>query len=157
MKMNIPDNAKKSMAICFVTCALMISVQAQSTVLTLKGGSATVTKTIQPRSESAAHYYNLKLRKGQRYEIKVESKGLFLSKENECGMVFELFDDKNEAVFIGDSMVGIDVWAGEVEKTGDYKIKVALSCLEGFTTAELRKKKPIIKYALRVQTKQRQS
>ena len=157
MKMNIADIGKKSLALCFMTCALMVSAQAQSTVLTLKGGGAIVRKTIQPRSESAADYYNLKLRKGQRYEIKVESKSLFLSKENECGMVFELFDDKNEAVFIGDSMVGIDVWTGEVEKTGDYKIKVALSCLEGVTTAELRKKKPIIKYALRIQTKPRQS
>jgi uncharacterized membrane protein len=153
--MNIADNAKKSMAICFVTCALVISAQAQSTVLTLKGGSATVRKTIQPRSESAAHYYNIKLRKGQRYEIKVDSKGLFLSKENECGMVFELFDEKNEAVFIGDSMVGIDVWEGEVEKTGNYKIKVAMSCLEGSTTAELRKKKPTFNYSLRIQTKPR--
>jgi hypothetical protein len=155
--MNIVGHAKKSTAICFVTCALMICAQAQSTALTLKGGGAIVRKTIQPRSESAADYYNLKLRKGQRYEIKVESKGLFLSKENECGMVFELFDDKNEAVFIGDSMVGIDAWQGEVEKTGNYKIKVVLSCIEGFTTADLRKKKPIIKYALRIQTKQRQS
>jgi hypothetical protein len=44
---------------------------------------------------------------------------------------FQLSDNEGEAVFIGDDMVGIKEWEGEVEKTGGYKIRVAMSCLEG--------------------------
>jgi hypothetical protein len=36
---------------------------------------------------------------------------------------FQLFDGGGEAVFIGDDMVGIDEWDGEVEKTGAIKSK----------------------------------
>jgi hypothetical protein len=154
MKLNISGNAKKTLAICFIMCAVSLSADARKiTPLTLKNGGATVKKTVQPRSRDDADFYALKLRKGQVVEIKVDAKGLFLSAENECSMFFELFDDRGQAVFIGDSMTGIDVWKGEIEKTGDYQIKVAMSCIEGFTAKQLRRKKLVFKYSLTVRVK----
>jgi hypothetical protein len=131
----------------------MICAHAQTSRLTFKSGIATVKTVIRPLKESDAHFYSLDLRKGQTVRIRVIAKGLFLSKENECSVFFQLFDGEGEAVFIGDDMVGIDDWQGEVEKTGAYKIKVAMSCLEGFTAGELRRKKPIFKYSLDVRKK----
>lgn len=151
--MRIAHAARKGLAVCLLTCSLMICANAQTTRLTFKSGRATVKTVIRPLKESDAHFYTLNLRKGQTVEIKVLAKGLFLSKENECSMFFQLFDGSGEAVFIGDDMVGIDVWDGEVEKTGDYKIKVYMSCLEGFTAGELRKKKPLFNYTLDVRMK----
>ncbi|HEX8834651.1 MAG TPA: hypothetical protein VF719_10645, partial [Abditibacteriaceae bacterium] len=138
MKSGMGGNANKSLGISFMICVFMVSsAQAQRTVLTLKNGSATVKKIMQPRRESDAHVYFLNLRKGRTVAIKVDAKGLFLSKENECSVFFDLYDDKGELVFIGDDMVGIDTWKGEVEKTGNYQIKVAFKCIEGFTTNDL--------------------
>jgi hypothetical protein len=134
-------------------CSFMVCAQAQTSILTFNSGSATVKTIIRPRTESDAHFYSLSLRKGQTVAIKIAANGLYLTKENECSMYFQLFDDGGEAVFIGDSMVGIDEWQGEVEKTGVYKIKVAMSCIEGFTASQLRKKKPTFKYSLSVQMK----
>jgi hypothetical protein len=131
----------------------MICAHAQTSGLTFQSGRATVKTVIRPLKESDAHFYSLNLRKGQTVGIKVIAKGLFLSKENECSMFFQLFDGEGEAVFIGDDMVGIDEWEGVVEKTGGYKIKVAMSCIEGFTAGQLRKKKPTFKYSLDVRIK----
>jgi hypothetical protein len=153
MKMKIPESAKKVAAVCFVMCCLMISAHGQNSTLVFTKGKATAKKIIQPRSRTDAHFYFLKLRKGQIVAIKVLAKGLYLTKENECSVYFRLFDDKGGEVFIGDSMNGIDDWEGTVEKTGNHKIKVAFDCLEGFTTSELRKKKPSLKYTLHVQMK----
>jgi hypothetical protein len=86
-------------------------------------------------------------------EIKVVSNSLRLSAENECGMYFELFDGKGEQVFLGDTPDGIERWEGVIEEGGDYKIKVYMNCLEGFTTADLRKKKPTFNYSLTVRLK----
>jgi len=86
-------------------------------------------------------------------EIKVISNTIYLEEENGCGMYFELFDDKGEQVFLGDAPDGIDNWKGRIEKTGNYKIKVLMSCLGSYSTADLRKKKPRFKYSLVVQTK----
>lgn len=151
--MRIAHAARKGLAVCFLTCGLMICAHAQTSRLTFKSGRATVKTVIRPLKESDAHFYTLNLRKGQTVGIKVVARGLFLSKENECSMFFQLFDSGGEAVFIGDDMVGIDEWDGEVEKTGGYKIKVYMSCLEGFTAGELRKKKPTFKYTLDVRIK----
>ena len=153
MKMRIVYHAKKSLAVCFLMCGFMICAHAQKSTLAFKTGKATVKEIIQPRKKGDAHFYSLKIRKGQTVDIKVESKGIFLSRENECGLFFELFDDKGEAVWIGDSMVGIDVWDGVIEKTGNYKIKVAMQCIEGYTASQLRRKKPIFNYSLHVQMK----
>lgn len=153
MKLRIARHAQKGLAVCFLMCGLMVGAHAQTSTLTFKNGKATVKKIIQPRRESDAHFYLLKMRKGQLVNIEVIAKGLFLSKENECSVFFELYDEKGEMVFIGDDMVGIDKWKGEVEKTGNYKIKVAFNCLEGFTENELRKKKPALNYTLQVQLK----
>ena len=131
----------------------MICAHAQTSRLIFQSGRATVKNVIRPLTKSDAHFYSLNLRKGQTVGIKVIAKGLFLSKENECSMFFQLFDGEGEAVFIGDDMVGIDEWEGEVEKTGGYKIKVYMSCLEGFTAGELRRKKPTFKYTLDVRMK----
>lgn len=153
MKMRIARNARRGLVACFLMCGLLVGAHAQTSTLTFKNNRATVKKIIQPRRESDAHSYFLKLRKGQKVEIKVEAKGLFLSKENECSVFFDLFDEKGELVFIGDDMVGIDHWNGEVEKAGNYQIKVSFKCIEGFTTNELRKKKPALNYTLNVQMK----
>lgn len=134
-------------------CSFIVYAHAQKSTLTFKNGKATVKNIIQPRRDTDAHFYFLKLRKGQIVEIEVVANGAYLTKENECSVYFELFDDKSAAVFIGDSMVGIDEWEGEIEKTGNYKIKVAMHCIEGFTTSQLRKKKPTFKYSLNVQMK----
>lgn len=153
MKSRIAYHAQKNLAVCFLMCSLVICAHSQTSTLTFKNGKATVKKIIQPRRESDAHFYLLKLRKGQLVEIKVIAGSIFLSKENECSVFFELFDDKGEAVFIGDSMTGIDEWDGEIEKTGNYKIKVAMSCIEGFTASQLRKKQPTFNYTLQAQMK----
>jgi hypothetical protein len=153
MKMLITRKAGKCLAACLMLCGLMFSAHAQRTLLTLKNGKATVRKTIQPRKEGDAHFYFLKLRKGQTVEIKVVSKSLHLSGENECGMYFDLFDGKGEQMFLGDTPDGIDKWEGKIEEAGDYKIKVYMNCLEGYTTADLRRKKPAFNYSLAVQLK----
>ena len=153
MKLHIADYARNGLAVCVLMCSFMVCAHAQKTTLIFKNGKATVKKIIQPRRESDAHLYFLKLRKGQTVGIKVEAGSFFLSKENECSVFFELFEDMGGAVFIGDSMVGIDVWDGKIEKTGNYKIKVAMECIEGYTTNQLRKKKPTFKYSLNVQLK----
>jgi hypothetical protein len=153
MKMRIAYDARKGLAACFLLCGLMIPAPAQTTTLAFKNGKATVRKIIRPRKESDADLYALRLRKGQTVAIKVAAGSFFLSKDNECSVFFELFDGAGEAVWIGDSMTGIDDWDGAVEKTGNYKIKVAMQCLEGFVTSELRKKKPALNYTLQVQMK----
>ena len=153
MKLRIARRAQRGLAVSFLMCGLVVCAHAQTSTLTFKNGKATARKIIQPRRESDAHFYLLKMRKGQMVSIKVDAKGLFLSKENECSVFFDLFDEKGEIVFTGDDMVGIDQWKGEVEKTGNYKIKVSFKCLEGFTESELRKKKPALSYALNVQLK----
>lgn len=131
----------------------MIAAHAQSTLLTLKNGKAAVRKIIQPRRTSDAHFYLLKLRKGQTVEIKDVSNSLHLSGENECGMCFALYDGKGEQMLLGDAPDGIERWEGVIEEAGDYKIKVYMNCLEGFTTADLRKKRPTFNYSLAVQLK----
>lgn len=153
MRSKISGKAQKCLAVCFLLCGLMVCAQAQTSTLTFKNNKATVKKIIHPRRESDAQFYLLKLRKGQSVEINVEANSQFLSKENECSVFFELYDERGEAVFIGDDMVGIDKWKGEIERTGSYKIKVAMNCIEGFTANQLRKKKPTFNYSLIVQTK----
>lgn len=153
IKIRITLNAGKSLAVCFMLCGFMISAHAQRTLLTLKNGKATVKKIIQPRRKGDAHFYFLKLRKGQAVEIKVVSNSLSLSAENGCGMYFDLFDGKGEQMFLGDTPDGIDTWEGVIKEAGDYKIKVYMNCLEGFTTADLRKKKPTFNYSLAVRLK----
>jgi len=151
--MRIAHAARKGLAVCFLTCGLMICAHAQTSRLTFQSGRATVKNVIRPLKKSDAHLYSLDLRKGQTVGIKVAANEIYLTKENECSVYFQLFDGGGEAVFIGDDMVGINEWQGEVEKTGDYKIKVAMSCVEGFTAGQLRKKKPTFKYSLDVRMK----
>ena len=139
---------KIAITVCFLTCGFVISAHAQKTTLALRDGKATVKKNFAPGKKADAHFYHLALRKGQRAEIKATSNSVFLSEENECGVYFEIFDGKDKKLFLGDSPTGIDEWEGEIEETGNYKIKIYMSCLEAFTTADLRKKKPMFRYSL---------
>ena len=151
--MRIVHSAQKGIAICFLMCGFVIFAHAQTTTLKLMNGKAIVKKTFQPRKVSDAHFYFLKLRKGQTVEIIVNSNSIYLTEENECAVYFQLFDSKGEEVFIGDSMVGIDIWEDQIKAAGNYKIKVYMSGLEGFTTKELLRKKPMFKYLLAIQIK----
>ena len=155
MKTAKTNYAKKVLAAGFLLCSFLISASAQKTTLTLKNGKATVKKNFQPRRVADAHFYSLKLRKGQMVDIKVDANSIYMTEENECSVYFSLSDGKGKEVLIGDSMVGIDEWQGEIERSGNYKIKVYMSGIENFTAGELRKKKPNFKYLLTVQTKWR--
>ncbi len=107
-------------------------------------------KSLAPRKKADAHFYHLALRKGRTAAIKVVSNSVFLSEENECAVYFELFDGRGRKLFLGDSPAGIDEWEGEIEETGNHKIKIYMSCLEAFTPADLQKKKPKFKYSLKI-------
>lgn len=153
MKTAKSDYAKKVLAIGFLMGSFLIFAHGQKTTLTLKNGKAAAAKYFSPRKKADAHFYRIALRKGQTVEINLDSNSLFLSEENECGVYFELFDGKGKQLFLGDSPAGIDSWDGEIEQTGNYKIKVLMGCLEAFTTADLQKKKPKFKYSLGIQIK----
>lgn len=147
--MRIAYNVKKGLAVCFLMSSFMIFAHAQKTTLTLENGKATVRKSFQPRKQADAHFYFLKLRRGQTVELKVVSNSVLLSEENECGVYFEIFDGKGKKLFLGDSPTGIDEWEGKIEETGNYKIKIYMSCLEAFSTADLQKKEPTFGYSLK--------
>jgi hypothetical protein len=144
---------KKSIAVGCLLCSLMVFAHAQETTLILKNGKALVKKTVQPRRPGAAHFYFLKLSKGQMVRIKVDSNEVFFSEENGCAVYFQLFDDKGKELFLGDAPVGIDEWEGEITGTGKYKIRLAMQCMESFTTHDVVKRKPRFKYSLAVQMK----
>jgi hypothetical protein len=54
---------------------------------------------------------------------------------------------------IGDDPVGIDAWEGEVKEAGSYKIKVAMGCVESYTTTDVRRKKPVFRCTLAVRVR----
>lgn len=141
---------RKVIALWLLTCCLASIARSQATTIALKDGKATIRKKFAPRRKADAHFYHLALRQGRTAEIKVVSNSVFLSKANECGIYFELFDRKGKKLFLGDSPTGIDEWEGEIEETGSYKIKIYMSCLEAFTLAELQKKKPKFAYSLEI-------
>jgi hypothetical protein len=151
--MRIACDVKKWVAVCLLLCGFMVFAHAGETTLTLKNGKAAAKKVFLPRKKTDALFYLVKLRKGQSVEIKVVSNEIYLSEENACGMYFELFDGGGKQLFLGDSPAGIDAWEGEIEETGSYKIKVFMSCLEAFTTDEVRRKKPSFNYTLAVDVK----
>ena len=154
MKKVKTDCAKKVFALCFTAFGFLISVSAQPATLALKNGRATVNKNFSPRKDADAHFYFLKLRRNQTAEIKVLSNTIYLGKENPCGIGFQLFDPKGEEVWLGDQPAWVDDWKLEIKETGNYKIKIYMSCFEGgLSTAQLRKKKLDFKYSLKVQTK----
>lgn len=150
MKLAMTNYAKTILIWCFLTLSLSVFAHAQKNMLVFKDGKVKVTKDFQPAKEKDADFYYINLFTYQMVDIKVGSKSVFLSEENECGMYFRMFDSKGEEVFIGDSMHGIDSWKGEIKKRDTYKIKVYMDCLEGFTNEDLRKKKPKFKYTLEI-------
>lgn len=153
MKKRISHIAKNALIVCLLACSFAFSVNAQTTTLRLVNGKASVKKSFLPRKQSDAHFYFLKLRKGQTVAIDVDANSVFLTKENECSVYFRLFDPLGKEVWLGDSMVGIDEGRSVTEVAGNYKIKLYMSGLEGFTTKELRRKKPVFKYSLKVELK----
>lgn len=145
-------SAKKGLAVCFLTSSFITFAHAQKLALTLKNGKAMVRKNFYPKKRADAHFYLLTLRKGRTVEIKVDSNQVYLSQENGCAVYFKLFYGKGKAVFVGEDPVGIDSWKGEINQTGKYEIKVAMECIESFTTNEVQKKKPNFKYLLEVKS-----
>lgn len=146
---------KKAIAFCIPAAfCFLLSAHAQTaTPLALKNGRAVVRKSFSPRRESDAHFYRVALRRGQAAEIKVDSNSVALSEENECGVYFRLFDSRGGEIFLGDDPAGINKWKGEIKTTGNYKIKIYMSCLEAFTTADLQRKKPNFRYLLQASAK----
>lgn len=142
---------KKAIAMCCLACIFLTVAHAQQ--ITLKNGGVTIKKDFAPKSKAAAHLYYLNLRKGQYLDVKVDSNSVFLSEENECGPVFEIFDGGGRKLFLGDAPAGINRWEGEIRKTGNHRIKVYMDCLEAFSTATLQQKKPKFRYSLEVRTK----
>lgn len=136
--------------VLMLTCGFVISANAQKNRLFFEEDKATVKKTFSPRAKTDADIYTIYLRKYQLVEIKVSAKSFFLSEENECGMAFRLFNSQDKEVWLGDSVVGIDDWRGEIKTGGIYKIKVYADCLESFTSRDLRMKKPDLKYTLEI-------
>lgn len=65
----------------------------------------------------------------------------------------DIYDRKGKTIRLGDYPVGESEWTGEIKTTGNYKIKVYMSCLEGFDDGEFEKLKPKFRYTLKVQTK----
>jgi hypothetical protein len=150
MKTAKTNYAKTILTWCFLILGLSVFAPAQKNMLALKDGKVKVIKDFQPVKKTDADFYYINLFTYQMVDIKVSSKSIFLSEENECGMYFHVFDSKGEEVFIGDSMHGIDSWKGEIKKRDTYKIKVYMDCLDGFTTEDLQKKKPKFKYTLEI-------
>lgn len=139
---------KTIIALWLLTCCLVSIARSQATTIALTDGKATISKNFVPRKKADAHFYQLALRKGRTADIKVVSNSVFLSEENECGVYFELFDSQGKKLFLGDSATGIDEWEGEIQQTANYKIRIYMSCLEAFSTADLRKLRPKFAYSL---------
>lgn len=150
---------KISLASVLFLCIGFISTPAQKAVLekdilpfnkTLKSSKAKVEKSFEPKHQADADIFYIRFRYHQMVEITVSSNTVFLSKENECGMYFKVFDDEDKELWLGDSPAGIDLWQGEIKNAGIHKIKVYMGCLEAFALAELQKKKPKFNYALEI-------
>ncbi|CAN5532391.1 hypothetical protein BH10ACI3_BH10ACI3_18480 [soil metagenome] len=141
------------LCIVLLTGGLAALSQAQNTPkknIYLTDGRAEVSNVFRPRSPTDADLFYLYIRKYQEISISVGSNSVYLSKENECGMYFRLFDDKGIETKIGDAPAGVDSWSGYVEKAGMFKIKVQMGCLESFTLKQLTAKKPVFKYDLKI-------
>ena len=81
---------------------------AQRTRLYPEGGRAEASKVFRPKTQKDSDLYDVYLRKYQEVSIKVISSSVFITRGNECGMYFRLFDDKGEETKIGDSPAGVD-------------------------------------------------
>ena len=94
--------------------------------------------------------YFINLRKYQEVSIKVLSNSVFLTKGNECGMYFRLFDVDGIETKIGDAPAAVDDWSGYLEHAGKYKITIQMGCLEAVTAKQIGAKKPRFKYTLKI-------
>lgn len=123
----------------------------QSSKLVLKSGKAVVKKVLEPKKEDAANFYSLSAKKGQTLEVKTSAKSVVLGDENECGIVFLIYDNQKNVVTDGDYPEGgASEWKGAIRKTGIYQIKVFMGCLEAYSEEELKKKKPGFRYSLEI-------
>jgi hypothetical protein len=135
----------------FLVCGLSTAVSAQKSRLYFNDDNkASVKKLFGPVKSSDSHTYYIYLHRSLDVEIKVSSNSVFLSKENECGAYFRLFDPKGVEVSLGDSPAGIDHWVQRIDDPGLYKLQVYMGCLEAFSARDLIKKKPKLRYELEV-------
>ena len=123
---------------------------AQRTRLYPEGGRAEASKVFRPKTQKDSDLYDVYLRKYQEVSIKVISSSVFITRGNECGMYFRLFDDKGEETKIGDSPAGVDDWSGYVEHAGIYHLRIRMGCLEAFTAKQFAAKKPKFTYTLKI-------
>jgi hypothetical protein len=116
-----------------------------------KTGKTVIKKDFQPKKTDEAHFHKLSLKKGQSLSVKITAKSVMLTKENECNVVFMIYDSNGKAITKGDYQEGgADSWKGKIEKAGDYQIEVFMGCLEAHSLADLQKKKPKFRYSLEI-------
>lgn len=146
---------KKAIAIFFLSFALSLSASAQiQTLLLFENLDLTMERDFSPRKKTDAHWYRFLLDKDQGVEISLDSNSVFLSDENECGVIFEFFDPRGKKMPAGeDTTLDGEYWDGWIDRTGYHKLKIFMSCPEAFTVADLQKKKPKFDYALKISPK----
>jgi hypothetical protein len=118
---------------------------------TIKSGKTIIKGTLQPKTknDSQSNYINAK--KGQTLSVEVNSKSIMLSETNECGIYFMIYDAKGKALTEGDYFIGgADSWKGKITKTGRYRIKVFMDCIEITQDDDLQKYKPKFRYSLEI-------
>lgn len=129
---------------------LSLSVSGQASSITLKDGEAHVRRNFGPKKKSDAHSYRIFLEKGQTVKLNLVAKSVVLGTDNECSLYFRLAYGSGPDVYIGDDALGINSWTGPIEKTANHTIKVFMSCVETYSSADLLAKKPKFYYSLRV-------
>lgn len=140
----------KIFAIVLLLCTGFTYAQEKNSWLYMKGGRVEATGVFRHKSSKSADVYFINLRKNQEVSIKVRSNSVFLTKGNECGMYFRLFDDKGIETKIGDAPAGVDDWSGYLDHAGKYKITIQMKCFEVFTAKQLAVKKPKFTYTLSI-------
>jgi hypothetical protein len=129
---------------------LSFSASGQASSITLKDGEARVRRNYYPQKKSDAHSYRIALVKGKTIELSLEANTVVLVNGNECSLYLMLAYGSGPDVYVGDDPVGINAWTGTVERTGNHTVKVFMSCVEAYSSADLLAKKPKFYYSLRV-------
>jgi hypothetical protein len=117
----------------------------------VKSGKTIIKKDFQPKKTDEAHLHSLSIKKGQTLSVKLSSKSVMLTAENECNVVFMIYDSKGKVVTKGDFPEGgTKSWKGKIEKAGVYQIEIFMGCVEAQSLADLQKKKPKFRYSLEI-------
>jgi hypothetical protein len=143
---------KRTIAIFCLTFAFSFAASAQiQNLLLIENLKMTMERDFSPRKKTDAHWYRAALIKDQKIEISLASNTVFLSDENECGVIFEMFDPAGKKMDLDEYQTTEDYFGeGFVERSGNYKLKIFTSCPEAFTTADLQRKKPKFDYTLNI-------